>query len=226
VIEWPIDPRNPGEVFACCGIAHLAWRRDRRVETGFRVSEQGWHFSAPRTVFDQLGALQLTPTDHGLRLGDIDLDWWQPWGLNPEFKFWAGQQSASSVHRNLRQAAADATIEDWQRHAAPTTGRLNVDIQGTWNALALGWSLNEHKGVEMLCRPWLELLASLGFQAFKVSGGKRDGFRYHLWRPAPLPAAMSAFQGRGPGVYSTAEFTVQTGKLGSNTLLLTASPAD
>jgi CRISPR-associated protein Csx14 len=152
------------------------------------------------------------------------LDWWQPWGLNPDLKTWAGQQSALSVHRNLAAAAAGSPASDWQTCAATTTGRLNLDIHGTWNALAIGWSLNEHPEHEMLCRPWLELLASIGLQAFAVAGDRRDGFRYHPWRPLPLAAAVAAFQGHGPGVYALRGYTAATGKLGSNTMLLKANP--
>jgi CRISPR-associated protein Csx14 len=220
--HWPIDPTNPGEVLACCGIAHLAWIADRTAVTGF-TQDGGWRFQAPDGVLDAVPALAPTLTATGLTLCGLSLDWWQPWGLNPDLKTWAGQQTALSVHGNLAEAAADSAATDWQTCNATTTGRLNLDIHGTWNALAIGWSLNEHKDRQMLCRPWLELLASLGLQAFPVGGGRRDGFRYHLWRPLPLAAAVAAFQGDGPGVYALRGFTAKTGKLGSNTMLLKAT---
>jgi CRISPR-associated protein Csx14 len=221
--QWTVDPLNPGEILACCGIAYLAWTADRTAVTGF-TQEGRWYFRAPDGVLDAIPAPAPSPTPTGLTLCGLALDWWQPWGLNPDLKTWAGQQTALSVHRNLTEAAADNPIADWQTGAATTTGRLNLDIHGTWNALAIGWSLNEHKDREMLCRPWLELLASLGLQGFPVSGGRRDGFSYHLWRPAPLAAAVAAFQGDGPGVYALRGFTCETGKLGSNTMLLRAIP--
>jgi CRISPR-associated protein Csx14 len=220
--HWPIDPTNLGEVLACCGIAHLAWSADRTAATGF--SHDGrWRFTAPERMLEAVPRPNVAPTPQGLAVCGVTLDWWQPWGLNPDFKFWAGQQSELSVHRNLAEAAEQCPAADWQTHTATTTGRLNLDIHGTWNALAIGWSLNEHKDREMLCRPWLELLASIGLQAFPVAGRRREGFRYHLWRPAPLAAAVAAFQGDGPGVYALRGYTAQTGKLGSNTMLLKAT---
>lgn len=219
--QWTIDPTNPGEVLACCGIAYLAWVADRTAATGF-IRDGGWRFQAPDGVLDGLAPARPVATADGLALGGLALDWWQPWGLNPDLKTWAGQQTALSVHRNLAEAAAARPAADWQTWSATTTGRLNLDLHGTWNALAIGWSLNEHKDREMLCRPWLELLASLGLQAFPVGGGRRGGFRYHLWRPAPLAAAVAAFQGDGPGIYALCGFVAQTGKLGSNTMLLKA----
>jgi len=220
--QWPIDPTNPGEVLACCGIAHLAWIADRTAVTGFTQAGH-WRFQAPDGVLDTVPASTPILTATGLTLCGLALDWWQPWGLNPDLKTWAGQQTALSVHGNLAEAAADSGATDWQTCTATTTGRLNLDIHGTWNALAIGWSLNEHKDRQMLCRPWLELLASLGLQAFPVGGGRRDGFRYHLWRPMPLAAAVAAFQGDGPGVYALRGFIAETGKLGSNTMLLKAT---
>lgn len=219
--QWPIDPTNPGEVLACCGIAHLAWVADRAAITGFTKNGR-WLFQAPDGVLDNLFAPMPKETAVGLTLCGLSLDWWQPWGLNPTMGFWAGRQDELTVHGNLAKAAADSPATDWQTYTATTTGRLNLDIHGTWNALAIGWSLNEHKDRQMLCRPWLELLASLGLQAFPVSGGRRDGFRYHLWRPTPLAAAVAAFQGDGPGVYALRGFIAETDKLGSNTMLLKA----
>jgi hypothetical protein len=220
--QWLIDPSNPGEVLACCGIAHLAWLTDRTAATGF-AHDGRWRFTAPEGLLEALPPPAPEDTKQGLQVCGIALDWWQPWGLNPELKTWAGQQSALSVHRNLATAAGACSATGWQTWTATTTGRLNLDIHGTWNTLAIGWSLNEHKDREMLCRPWLELLASLGLQAFPLRGGRRDGVGYHLWRPLPLAPAIATFQGHGPGVYALAGYSAQTGKLGSNRMLLKAN---
>jgi len=221
--SWTIDVTNPGEVLACCGIAHIAWRKARTATTGF--SHDGrWRFTAPADVLESMLPPIPSATARGLVTGEIELDWWQPWGLNPGLKTWAGQQSALSVHTNLARATGDSLASDWQTCSATTTGRLNLDVLGSWNALSNGWSFNEHKGIEMLCRPWLELLASIGLQAFPVVGRRRDGFRYHLWRPLPLAAAVAAFQGHGAGTYALRGFHSETDKLGSNTMLLKATP--
>ena len=75
----------------------------------------------------------------------------------------------------------------------------------------------------MCCHPWVELLASVGLEAFALRGS-RDGYRYHLWRAAALPAAVAAFGGRGRCVHSLAGYRVTTGKNGPNTVFRRASP--
>ena len=201
-MKWNIDPRNPGEVFACAGLAHLAWRANPEAKTGFELNERAC-FIAPDFLasLDLLGDASLEETESGLRFADIELDWWQEWGLNPRLKNWAGQQSALTVHTSLLCAAEGSSPSDWLAHTTPTTGRLNLDTRGTWNALNMGWSLNEHREAEMLCRPWVEFLASLGLQAFPVEGHRSEGgFKFSLWRLTSLPSAIAAFGGHGPTV--------------------------
>ncbi len=225
-MKWPVDPRNPGEVFACAGLAHLAWRTNPGWKTGF-VFEDRCQFVAPDLAasFRELAGATLETTSYGLKIAGIELDWWREWGLNPELKTWAGRQSAWSVHDNLLRAAEGSEPDDWLNFAAPASGRLNVDALGSWNALSMGWSLSEHDHVKMLCRPWLELLASIGLQAFPVRGRKSEGgFEYNLWRPNPLLGAVAAFGSRKPTVYSVQQFRTATRKSGRNTMLTTARP--
>ena len=193
-MKWNIDPRNPGEVFACAGLAYLAWRANPHAKTGFESNERV-RFVVPdlSSLLDPLRDASLEDTEDGLRFAGIELDWWREWGLNPRLKNWAGQQSALTVHKSLHRAAQGSSPSDWLTHMAPTTGRLNLDTSGTWNALNMGWSLNEHQETEMLCRPWVEILASLELQAFPVEGHRSEGgFRYSLWRPASLSSAIAA----------------------------------
>lgn len=226
-MEWMIDPRNPGEVLACAGLAHLAWREDRKARTGFEPGDR-CRFVAPdlSASFDRLADAPLETTVDGLRLAHIELDWWREWGLNSELKLWAGQQTARTVHDSLRGAARGSKPSGWLDGSARTTARLNVDALGTWNALDMGWSLNEHEWAQMSCRPWVELLTSIGLQAFPVRGRKSEGhFTYSLWRSAPLPGAVAAFGGHGPRVYSTERYRAPTAKNGQNTMLCIAVPA-
>ena len=226
-MEWSVDPRNPAEVFACAGLAHLAWREDRAARAGFARVGDGWRFRAPdlSAAFGRLAGAAPGETAEGLRLGGIELDWWREWGLNPGLKLWAGRQRALTVHRSLAEAAGAGDPADWPAFAAPAGGRLNLDLAGSWNALELGWSPNEHTNIRVRCRPWTELLASIGLQAFPVRGGAAEGFLYGLWRPAPLPAALAAFAGRGRQEDRLARYRTRVGWAGSNKLLRLAAPA-
>lgn len=218
-MTWTIDPANLGEVLACAGIARLVWLRDPLGRTGFEQAT----FQAPTAALDGLQAT-LAETDDGLLLCGHTIDWWQPWGLNQALKNWAGQQSALTVHRHSVEQAQQQPPRDWRAFSAPARGQLYVDTLGMWQAEVLGWSLNEHTQYRVAGRPWLELLASLGLQAFPVAGTRADGFTYHLWRPAPLPVAIAAFAGHGSGVYSRQGYRARTEKSGKLTFLLPAKP--
>ena len=228
-MQWRIDPVNPAEVLACAGLAHLAWRWDRAARTGFDAGDgRRVRFTADLAELPATLGLETRGPD-AVRLGGVELDWWRPWGANPPLKNWAGRQSASTVHRSLREAAGDSPLAEWLTFSAPSgkrlRGRLYLDPAGTWTTLRLGWSINEHDDYLMCCRPWVELLASLGLQAFPVPGHRLGGgFRYHLWRRAALPVAVAAFAGRGRDVHALQGYHVGTEKSGSNTLLGRATP--
>ena len=228
-MEWRIDPTNPAEVLACAGLAYLEWRRDRAAQTGFIAGDgRRVRFAAP-DLPELPATLALEVGPDAVRLGGVELDWWCPWGANPRLKNWTGRQSASTVHRSLRAAAGDSPLAGWLTFSAPggkrLRGRLYLDPAGTWNTLRLGWSINEHDEYLMCGRPWVELLASLGLQAFPVPGHRLGGgFRYHLWRRAALPAAVAAFAGSGSDVHALQGYHVDTAKSGPNTLLGRATP--
>ena len=231
--EWSINARNPGEVLACAGIAHLAWREEHDAVTGFAIDTGGEvRFLAPPAgpLLDALHRAPLAPMGEdakGLRLGPVTLDWWRPWGLNRHLRNWAGQQSAWTVHRSLRRAAGDAHPAEWLTVGAPADGRLYLDPAGTWDALSLGWSLNLHPALRMRVRPWLELLASVGLQAFPVPGHRaRGGFHYNLWRPAPMSAAIAAFAAPFSPTNALARYHARTAKTGANTRLCSATPVE
>lgn len=223
--QFAVDPANPGEVLACAGLAWLAGVATPDAETGFAETGNRWEFRAPfpAELLNQLTVAAPELEQDYVKVAGLRLDWWQrPWGLNPAFKFWAGQQTAASVLGNLLRACRGGSIDDWLNYAAPTGGRLGVDPRGTWDALSLGWSINEHKHIRMLCRPFVETLAFLGLQVFPVQGDRQQGLRYHLWYPCRLTIARLAFAGygghKGPG------HVAQTEKSGSNTYLKPATP--
>ena len=206
-----VDPTNLGEVLACAGIARLL---GPLAQTGF----EGDEFICP--PLDQLTP-SLAVTRHGLRLCGHSIDWWQPWSLNPGLKFWAGRQTVETVHRSAVQAAT-GSVHDWLTVTAGLQGRLGVDARAGWDAVSLGWSLDDQAQHQIAGRPWLEILASFGLQAFPVAGDKRDGYRYHTWRYSHLPTAVAAFSGYG--LYSGPGYCARTAKNGSNTYLLPAQP--
>ena len=190
------------------------------AETGFVGNPSDPTFIIPDVTVSTIADTYRVDSDM-LSLAGIELDWWEPWGLNRGMKLWAGQQSAKSVLGNLSKAAAAGQNEPWIEYTASTSGRLGVDPMGSWRALQIGWSINEHRSITMLCRPFVELLAFLGLQYFALGGDRRAGFTYWLWHPAPFPIARLAFAGHSR--FARARFTVGTEKSGSNTILLAAT---
>ena len=160
-------------------------------------------------------------------LGGVVLDWWLPWGLNPSLMTWSGRQTGWTVHRSLRAAAGRSAPGEWLTFEAAGNdrqkARLGFDPASGWTTLALGWSPNEHLSIHVCCRPWAELLASVGLQAFPLRAS-RGGYRYHLWRTAALPAAVAAFGGRGRCAHSLGGFRVTTARNGPNRVLRRAAP--
>ena len=215
-----IDAANPGEVLACCGLAVLASRRSPDVVTGFERRGGSVTFVGPEAHLATL-LMNVEPDTTRPKIGNVALDWWEPWGTNPQMKLWAGQQCPQGIAHTLWEKAGQGTNEHWLEFAVPMAGRLGVDPAGTWNALDLGWSVNEHSTkrdtAQMLCRPFVELLAMVGLQEFFVPGTKEEGFRYCLWRAAPYLVARTAFRGHGHHVL--AECHLPTGKNGKYWIL-------
>ena len=226
-MQWRIDPTNPAEVLACAGLAHLAWRADATARTGFVARSGGIWFTAPE-VAELSRPLEPEAMDgDAVRLGGLVLDWWRPWGLNPRLKTWSGRQTAWTVHRSLGEAAGQSAPGEWLTFEAPANdrrkARLGLDSVSNWTTLELGWSANEHSSIHVCCRPFVELLSSVGLQAFALRRS-RTGYRYHLWRPAALPAAVAAFGGRGSRVHSLGGYQGETDRNGRNTVFRKARP--
>jgi CRISPR-associated protein Csx14 len=71
-------------------------------------------------------------------------------------------------------------------------GRFGFDPGPAWNALDVGFSLNEH-GVEVESSPATELFAAVGLQRFRpVMHDGRDGFDYFTWHNACSPCVAAA----------------------------------
>ena len=234
---WPVDPCNPGEVLACAGLAHLGARVDSSAVSGFvRARDGAVRFVGPdaRAVLPAAVSLErVAPPPHErLRVAGVVLDWWCPFGLNPGLKLWSGRQTAWTVHRTLVDAVSRSGAAGWRTHTAPVAGgRLGLDPESAWNALALGWSFDlqssYHRALRLRARPLVELLASIGLAAFPLAGHRRGGgFRYRLWRPAPLAVAVAAFAGSLQSIHTLGRYHVPTLRCGRNTQLGRASPSD
>ncbi len=119
-----VDPRNPGQFFACCGLLELA---DRWWAGASGWFEPGWfhvHTEGDQTtLITALTAAeleQLDPDDRAespIRIGDpfrgLRLDWWQDvYAGGKALKTWAGQQSVVRIARAMQQALRDERFHE------------------------------------------------------------------------------------------------------------------
>ena len=121
-IRVRVDPTNPGQFFACCGLLELADRRGRGAEGWFeegafciRSSEPGE--SLEQTLGELLSAvagtslLQLDADDNCSSPIEISspfnlrLDWWKDNRAGGDrLKLWAGRMSAIRIARAMQNA--------------------------------------------------------------------------------------------------------------------------
>jgi CRISPR-associated protein Csx14 len=132
------------------------------------------------------------------------LDAWMTIGLeknkvtvlkNPPWNFWSGQQTTLRIWRALREALQQqlpgCAQEQLFSHRIFLRGRFGFDPGAAWNALDVGFSLNE-QGMEMASSPAVELLAAVGLQRFRPALSlDRQTFIYNIWE-CPLAPAIAA----------------------------------
>ena len=206
----PIDPRNPGLYFACCGLFEiaellapggLAWFEDNgrvfvlATDAALPPELPALREQTPeeQTRFEKLKAIQpLTLTIAGC---ETRLNWW----LNDTetdkspLKTWGGQQTSrrvlSEVLGLLDPVDQVAAMFDYAKY---TTTRFGVDGRSAWEPIDLGYSPNDITRKEARTYPWVEVLAVVGLQGFRPSGHRRQR-DYATWLvPLPLATARAA----------------------------------
>ena len=117
---------------------------------------------------------------------------------NSPWNFWAGQQTSLRIWTGLREAFleqvksfTDAQYKALFKQRLFQKGRFGFDPGPAWNALDVGFSLNEHT-IEVESSAAVELLAAVGLQRFRpVMQDGRESFDYTTWH-VPLPPAVAA----------------------------------
>jgi CRISPR-associated protein Csx14 len=232
-ITVAVDPTNPGQFFACCGLLELADRLWPGAEGCF--SESGREFRIgftdekgtlrellailildPPTAVERLENGLDVPTivaqlafsfDGGSTTG-IVLDGWTRIAVlkgvaqvigNSPWNFWSGQQTSMRIWSGLRSELvtqvnrmSDEELGSLFEQRLFQKGRFGFDPGPAWNALDVGFSLNEHN-VEVQSSPATEMLAAVGLQRFRpVMNEDRDGFDYFTWHSPCSPAVAAA----------------------------------
>ena len=199
-----VDPCNPGQVFACCGLFELAHRicpnPAEPVMAWFDKTESParFHVSATdhagpvtlQTIVDQLKACKLDTRDNGkegpLRLGkpfNFLIDWRKAYPQNRLVKTWAGGQSISTIAPALLNALGEnATTDLLSLHCDMDGKPTGFDISRSEGSLDAGFAMDDTKQYSAHPVAALELLALIGLQRFcPAKGDNRLDRIYRIW---------------------------------------------
>lgn len=213
-LQIRLDPLNPGQFFACCGLFELLSQGepgllshfvlDPRMPriARFQIDVKSGHEGLSPILRSLRSAAVEFPNDEveasvrPARLGfgtqEVTLDWWldEFRDKTVNIKCWAGQVTTRRLFDELLPLLdADATCDDLFNRSALTSSLFGVDPRSAWNTLDLGFSPNEHK-VASTVFPAVEILAAIGLQFFRPDSRRRSEVRYSLWKE-PLPASIA-----------------------------------
>lgn len=204
-----LDPRNPGQFFACCGLFELgeliqpgglAYFRNNATEF---VLQSLTNLPPGNLILNAAPDLNGKPYDATLEpleliieSRSITLNWWLNETLTEKsaLKTWGGQQTPRRVLSELlRLLDQSKPVGELFEGNAYTKSRFGVDARSAWEPLDVGYSPND-VAQDAATFPWVEVLAVIGLQAFRPAQQQtRSRYRYATWEePLPVIAARAA----------------------------------
>jgi len=239
-LRIPLDPLNPGQFFACCGLfdllsvdapevlAKFESSESTAREAAFVVEGSTWKLGSILTMLSQADSESVQPQEREIDDGILPvqlrcgeklwlLDWWldEFYDKTTAFKCWAGQVKSSKLVTELL-TLVDPGTPDQSLFAASTMSKakFGIDPRSAWNALDLGYSPNSHNK-DAATYPAVEVLGCLGLQTFRPPA-KRRTVGYSLWtEPLPLSVARLAAFRPWPGL-PRLEYEFSIDKRGQN----------
>lgn len=251
-LHIPLDPCNPGQFYACCGLIELFdltgvtilsnfevdWRRPKEaklvltsesmlipssIAVGIREAKYEL-LSRPNTDGKTPGKDSIAPVRVSIFGKHLTLDWWLDCFHDKacSLKCWAGQVTTQKLVSLLPGMVPCSNDLSFDEGALTTT-RFGIDPRSAWVALNLGYSPNE-QGQESRTYPVVEMLGAFGLQGFRPAGSRAEGFTYHLWlSPLPRAVARSACAKPWSGLASAA-YRFNLGERGSYKYFSFAEP--
>lgn len=213
MIKIPIDPTNPGHVFAAVGLTELALRITGEARGYFDnlhyILLPGDNVTMSELVSRikklEIGVEDTENKDTPLSLAGLRLDWWQRPSsrdsIAGNMKTWAGQTKIAEMAKAAQCGLNDTEEILHQRSLAylPNSKKPSslpsFDAQRSRSTLDTGYSPNElqHK---IMPAPSVEFLALIGLQRAWPAKVK-DSHAYYTWScplpPVLFPAAISGY---------------------------------
>lgn len=216
-----VDPANPGQFFACCGLLELADRLWGGAEGWFDSSafylRPVTRVERPVRIGDLVRAIAgaaLEPIDPAnessspILMGapfDLRLDWWEGDRAGREhFKGWAGRMSGLRIARAMQSAMlkeecqtgalldyAEVTYDPEEPEQKVEPFYFDARRGASALPLDIGFSPDPLR-MKSLAYPAVEFLCLVGLQRFRpVATETRRVFEYHTWS-LPLTASIAA----------------------------------
>ena len=224
-IRIPVDPMNPGQFFACCGLLDVLSEDQENVLSRFEVSE-----SSPRrgvfvvsgssmscsTALNRLRCSQAqsrkpenVPIEESVLPVELicgNRQWLLDWWLDEfqekisHFKCWAGQVKSLNLVSELLSLLDPQTSEQTLFDSSTMSkAKFGIDPRSAWNALDFGFSPNAHNR-DAATYPAVEVLGCLGLQNFRPIPRRRQA-TYCLWlENLPIRVARLAAFAPWPGL--------------------------
>jgi hypothetical protein len=215
-ITVQVDPTNPGQFFACCGLLELADRLWPGTEGWFADNDRQFHLHCSGTLsqlVDAIATAELKPTrpddpyttpfvvGHPFR--PLVVDWWETDRTGAkDLKVWAGTMESYGIAAAMQQALRD---EQFHQPDLFDVGRVVMnaeepekkkepyyyDARRSLNAHSrdTGFSAND-LGLTTTAFPAVELLCIIGLQVARPAfTGETRVYDYFTW-PVPLPTNL------------------------------------
>lgn len=212
----PLDPRNPGQFFACCGLFELAelavpggeaWFEDNggifALRTMAPMPPQSFQLEPQPNLGGQPYDATLEPLVLSVSGRPFTLNWWLNEALTDKssLKTHGGPQKPRQVLGVLLGLLDPAApVERLWQVETYTKSRFGVDARSAWEAIDAGYSPND-EGQNAKTFPWVEVLAVTGLQGFRPARAGRFAFQYAVWlTPMTRTSARAACASPWPGL--------------------------
>lgn len=229
-ISVNVNLRNPGQVFACCGLFELAHRLSGTeqpamawfesidtVVAKFHVGAYGMYDNGKVTLETVVQHLRCAAIEDGvnkmgpLRLGDpfhMAIDWREPYPQHSSVKAWSLTSTSTLeglVNRMVEGFPEKLSMDLLSEPTACSQKATRFDISHSGNKIDIGYSYDVLKDAGMMKSFSLcvatELLALVGLQRFAPKKYRQEQLTYRVWdRPLPVEVAAIAIDEKLPSI--------------------------